>query len=175
MPADSVSITQLTPLLHLERSSQVFPQRIATVYGDRRRTYAEVADEAQQLAGALAASGVGPGDRVAYLLPNLPEMLVAHFGVPLAHAVLVAVNTRLAGPEVEYIVQHSGAKILIADTQLLAGVGIDPASCPDLKEVVTVDDLGVAAPFPTTSYAELLGRGDGTQRPWRVDDEERVI
>ena len=175
MPADSVSITQLTPLLFLERSSQVFPARVATAYGDRRRTYAEVADEAQQLAGALAASGVGPGDRVAYLLPNVPEMLVAHFGVPLAHAVLVAVNTRLAGPEVEYILQHSGAKILIADTQLLAGARIDLASCSDMKEVVTVDDLGVAAPFPTTPYAELLGRGDGTERAWRVDDEERVI
>jgi len=175
VPADSVSITPLTPLLHLERSSQVFGQRVATVYGDRRRTYAEVADEAQRLAGALAASGVVPGDRVAYLLPNVPEMLVAHFGVPLAHAVLVAVNTRLAAPEVEYILGHSGAKILVADTQLLAGMGIDPSRCPGLQDVVTVDDLGVAAPFPTTPYGELLGRGDGTPRPWRVDDEERVI
>jgi fatty-acyl-CoA synthase len=173
--ADKVSLTQLTPLLFLERSADVFPERIAIAYGDRRMTYAEFADEAQRLAGALHASGVEPGDRVAYLLPNLPELLVAHFGVPLAHAVLVAINTRLSAGEVESILRHSGAKILVADTQLLETIAPDPSSCPDLEEVVTVDDLGLEAPFETTRYADLLARADDSSRPWRVDDEERVI
>jgi fatty-acyl-CoA synthase len=174
MPTDKVSITQLTPLLFLERSSHVFPDRVACVYGERRESYIELADEVQRLAGALAASGIAPGDRVAYLLPNLPEMLVAHFGVPLAHAVLVPINTRLARPEVEYILRHSGARILVADSQLYDALQLDLAECPALEEVVTVAD---ACPVSTgtTLYAGLLARHDGATRPWRVDDEERVI
>ena len=175
MVADKVSITQLTPLLFLERSAEVFPNRVAVVYGDRRRTYADLADDAQRLAGALEASGIGPGDRVAYLLPNLPELLVGHFGVPLAEAVLVAINTRLSSAEIETILQHSGAKLLVADTQLLDAIGIDPSACPDLEEVVAVDDVGQEAPFETTPYAALLERSDGSTRPWRIDDEERPI
>ena len=70
--------------------------------------------------GRLQASGIGPGDRVAYLCPNIPEMLIAHFGVPLAKAVLVAINTRLSGAEIVYILSHSGAKALVVDTELLS-------------------------------------------------------
>ena len=175
MPTDKVSITQLTPLLFLERSADVFPQRVAIVYGQRRITYAEFAEEAQRLASALRASGIVPGDRVAYMLPNIPEMLVAHFGVPLAPAVLVAINTRLSRGEVETILRHSGARILVADTQLLETIGLDPSSCPELEEVVAVDDVGGDAPFETTPYAELLARADGSVVPWHVDDEESVI
>ncbi len=175
MAADAVSITQLTPLLFLERSADVFPQRVAIVYGDRRATYDEFAEEAQRLAGALSASGIAPGDRVAYLLPNVPELLVAHFGVPLAEAVLVAINTRLSAAEVETILRHSGARILVADTQLLETIAPDLAACPELEEVVAVDDVGSVAPSETTPYADLLARGDGSHRPWRVEDEERVI
>ena len=71
------------------------------------------------MAGALRASGVEPGDRVAYLMPNLPEMLIAHFAVPLAGGILVAINTRLTAEEVSYILRHSGAKILVTDAALL--------------------------------------------------------
>ena len=62
------------------------------------------------MAGALRASGVEPGDRVAYLMPNLPEMLIAHFAVPLAGGILVAINTRLTAEEVSYILRHSGRR-----------------------------------------------------------------
>ena len=135
----------------------------------------DFAESAQRLAGALHASGIAPGDRVAYLLPNIPEHLVAHFGVPLAHAVLVSINTRLSGAEVETILRHSGARMLVADTQLLETIAPDPGSCPDLEEIVAIDDMGVQAPFETTPYEDLLARADGSLRPWRVDDEERVI
>jgi fatty-acyl-CoA synthase len=171
----SVWNTRLTPLLFLERAADVFGGRIACVYGERRASYAALAAESQALAGALVASGIRPGDRVAYLLPNLPEMLVAHFGVPLAHAALVAVNTRLATPEVEHILRHSGSRVLVADTQLLAALDLDPARCPGLEEVVAIDDAGPGAPAGTTPYAELLARSDGTVRPWRVDDEDRTL
>ncbi len=153
----------------------MFPERVAIVYGDRRLTYADFAADAQRLARALEASGIAPGDRVAYLLPNVPELLTAHFGLPLAQAVLVAINTRLSGAEVETILRHSGARILVADTQLLETIAVDPSSCPELEEVVGLDDVGREAPFVTTPYAELLSRADDSTSPWRVDDEERVI
>ena len=175
VPGNEVFTTQLTPLLFLERAADVFPQRNAVTYGPRRESYRELAASAQRLAGALTMSGIAAGDRVAYLLPNLPEMLVAQFGVPLAHAVLVAINTRLSGVEIGYILQHSGAKILVADSELLGRVVPDLGGCPELAEVVVLDDVGAGALTSATPYAEFLSRGEGALRPWRVDGEERVI
>ena len=114
----TVSHGQLTPLRFLERSAEVYPEKVAIVHGDRRTTYREFAGEATRLARALQASGIEPGDRVAYLCPNIPELLIAHFAVPLAGAVLVAINSRLAGEEVRYICDHSGAKLLVVDSEL---------------------------------------------------------
>src|SRR3954463_15876469 len=114
---DDTWFTPLTPLAFLERSAEVFPDKEAIVYGERRVTYRAFAAEATRVAHGLKATGVEPGDRVAYLLPNIPEMLVAHFGVPLAGAVLVAINTRLAPEEIAYICDHSGARLLVADTE----------------------------------------------------------
>jgi fatty-acyl-CoA synthase len=102
-------------------------------------------------------------------------MLIAHFAVPLIHAVLVAINTRLSGPEVGYIIGHSGAKVLVADSELLANVASHLSSCPDLESVVSIDDAGIGAGKPTLSYADLLARGDDRPIPWRVDDENRII
>jgi len=175
VPQNDVYTTQLTPLLFLERSADVFPERTAVTYGARRESYRELGAAAQRLAGGLTASGIEPGDRVAYLLPNIPEMLVAHFGVPLAHAVLVAINTRLSGAEITYILQHSGAKLLVADTELLARAAPALEECPALEHLVTVDDVGIDGPAGATTYAELLSKGNGARRSWRVDDEERVI
>src|SRR5271166_6725947 len=135
---DSVSYTALSPLSFLERSARVWPGKVAVVYGARRLTYRELAAEAQRVARALRASGVRPGDRVAYLMPNLPEMLIAHFAVPLAGAVLVAVNTRLTAEEVAYILSHSGAKMVVVDAALL------PTAVAAAKDVETVTELVVA-------------------------------
>ena len=84
-----VSVSPLTPLSFLQRTAEVFPEKPAIVYGDRSTTYREFAAEATRLARALQASGVRAGDRVAYLCPNIPEMLVAHFAVPLAGRLLI--------------------------------------------------------------------------------------
>jgi fatty-acyl-CoA synthase len=171
----------LTPLAFLRRSAEVFPDKTAIVYGDRRITYADFAAAATRLAHALRASGVESGDRVAYLLPNIPEMLVAHFGVPLAGAVLVAINTRLAPAEVRHICEHSGARMLVVDSAL------HPTIAPVVKEldveIVTVTDpASGAAPDPGVggiSYEELLARGlsQGMDEPlpWQVADERATI
>ena len=135
---DSTWFTPLTPLVFLERSADVFGDKEAIVYGDQRTTYREFAAEATRLAHALTASGVAAGDRVAYLLPNIPPMLVAHFGVPLAGAILVAINTRLAPAEISYIIGHSGARLLVVDSGLHASIA--PVADEIDVEIVTVND-----------------------------------
>ncbi|KAA1025484.1 long-chain-fatty-acid--CoA ligase [Pseudonocardia sp. EV170527-09] len=169
--------TPLTPLAFLGRSAEVFAESTAIVHGDRRYTYAEFAAEATRVANALAASGVEPGDRVAYLLPNVPEMLVAHFAVPLAGAVLVAINTRLSTEEVRYILDHSAATVLVVDAVLYETVRPVADELATVREIVTVVDP--AAPGDGVGsglgYADLLARGSDAPRPWAVDDERATI
>jgi fatty-acyl-CoA synthase len=171
--------TPLTPLAFLGRAAEVFPDREAVVYGERRMTYTQLAEEVTRVAHALRACGVGPGDRVAYLLPNIPEMLVAHFAVPLAGGVLVAVNTRLAPPEVHYILAHSGATVLVVDAALHRLVKSVLADLPEMRQVVTVvDPAGGAQPLPEVQgidYAELCAMGNDDPLPWTVEDERSTI
>ena len=173
-----VSYTALTPLSFLERSARVWPDKVAVIYGSQRLSYSEFAAEVAGTARALQASGIEPGDRVAYLMPNLPQLLIAHFAVPLAGGVLVAVNTRLVANEVSYILRHSGAKILIADAALL------PTAMAAVKNADTVSQLVVAEDAETEtngayladepgliSYSEFLARDSGASLPWSVPDE----
>ena len=130
-----VSISKLTPLTFLERSAVVFADKTAVRYGDRQWSYAELRRRVHRLAGALRNAGVQPGDRVACLLPNTPPLLEAHFGVPLAGAVLVAVNTRLKGAEIAYILDHSEAKILIVDSELASVISPFAAQLGSTKKI----------------------------------------
>jgi acyl-CoA synthetase (AMP-forming)/AMP-acid ligase II len=174
----SVSHTALSPLSFLERSARVWPDKIAVVYGRRRLTYSELAAEAMRVALALQASGVEPGDRVAYLMPNLPEMLIAHYAVPLAGGILVAVNTRLTAEEVAYMLQHSGAKIVVVDAALLATAAAAANDVEAVAQLVVAEDaeLAPAGAEPTAepglvSYSEFLARGTQEPLPWSVSDE----
>lgn len=171
--------TPLTPLAFLGRSAEVFPDREAVVYGERRMTYTELSAEVTRVAHALRACGIKPGDRVAYLMPNIPEMLVANFAVPLAGGVLVAINTRLAPPEVKYILEHSGATVLVVDAVLHNLVDPILADLPKLLHVVTVvDPAGGVEPSSTVpgfGYEELLVMGNDEPLPWTVDDERSTI
>ena len=175
---DPVSYTALTPLSFLERSARVWPGKTAVIYGARRLTYRELAAEAQRVARALQASGAGPGDRVAYLMPNLPEMLIAHFAVPLAGAVLVAVNTRLTAEEVAYILSHSGAKIVVVDAALLPTATAAAQDIEAVAELVIAEDAErepdgaeLSGEPRLVSYSEFLARGTQEPLPWSVPDE----
>ena len=108
----------LTPTAFLDRARVVHRDQTALVDGDVRRTYAELGDRCERLAGALAGLGVAPGDRVSLLAPNTGVALEAHFGVPWAGAVLNALNTRLSASELAWIVGHAGARVLLVDTDL---------------------------------------------------------
>jgi fatty-acyl-CoA synthase len=116
--ATAVHLSALTPLAFLERSATAFPERVAVVDGDRRLNWAELRERARRLACALQAHGVEKNDRVAFLAPNGNELLEAHYGVPWAGAVLVAINTRLMPDEVGYILEHSGARLVVVDPTL---------------------------------------------------------
>jgi fatty-acyl-CoA synthase len=171
--------TPLTPLAFLGRAAEVFADREAVVYGERRMTYTQLSQEVTRVAHALQACGVGAGDRVAYLLPNIPEMLVAHFAVPLAGGILVPINTRLAPPEVKYILAHCGAKVLVVDAALHDRVASVLADLPDLAQVVTVlDPVSGAEPsaeVPGIDYAGLCALGNDDPLPWTVTDERSTI
>jgi fatty-acyl-CoA synthase len=173
-----VSYTAQTPVSFLERSARVWPDKVAVIYGGRRLTYAEFAAEAVRVARALRASGVEPGDRVAYLMPNLPEMLVAHFAVPLASGVLVAINTRLTAEEVSYILRHSGSKVLVTDAALLpvATAAADGIGTVTTLVVATDTEAGCAHPDlmarpGLVTYPEFLSRQAPDPLPWSVPDE----
>ena len=129
------TFTPLTPSAYLDRAAWVFRDRTAVVDGERSFTYAEFADRAHRLAGALLGLGVPPGGRVAALCVNSHIMLELHNGVPLAGAVLVPLNIRLSRDELTYILRHSGAQVLVATAEL-ADVATDVAAAAGARPVI---------------------------------------
>ncbi|MGV9866286.1 AMP-binding protein [Rhodococcus koreensis] len=176
---DSASMTRsgldtaLTPLRFLGRAAAVHPDHPAVVDGARRLDYRALAAEVTRLAHALRASGVDEGDRVAYLATNSLELLVAHFAVPLAGGVLVAINTRLSPEEVTYICDHSGAVLLVGDAPLLAA--LSGRRLETVREIIETHSQEGEYEGVATSYADLLARGVGDPLPWEVADETTVI
>ena len=95
----------------------VYPNKAAVVYGESSYSYSEFDERVQHLAGALVNAGIKAGDRVAYLVPNIPQLLEGHYGPMSMGAVLVAINTRLSSREVGFILSHSDAKALVFDSE----------------------------------------------------------
>jgi fatty-acyl-CoA synthase len=129
-PQTPSSFEVLTPTSFLDRAAAVFADRLAIVDGERRFTYAEFHDRALRLTGVLAGLGVGPGDRVAVLCANSHTMLELHTAIPLRAAVMVPLNTRLSEPELKYIIEHSGARLLIATTEFARTATRLAIGCP---------------------------------------------
>jgi fatty-acyl-CoA synthase len=167
--------SHLTPLRFLQRSASVFRQKPAVIYGDRTWTYPEFAERVNRLAAALQSAGVENGDRVAFLVPNIPPMLEGHFGVPLAGGILVAINTRLAASEVEYILEHSGAKVLVVDTELAHLVAPSLERLPQLELVVSVEDVPGGTRLEGPDFESFLARASPAPRDWPLRDEDETI
>ncbi|MGW0036286.1 AMP-binding protein [Gordonia sp. NPDC003376] len=178
--------SEMTPLRFLERSASVFPDRAAVIYGQRTASYAELADEVQRLARVLK-SRITPGERIAYLAPNIPEMLVAHYAVPLAGGVLVALNSRLAGPELVYILNHAGVTTLFFDAEFRHTVASIADQVPEMATTVEITDpefgptqgaveaSGITGLVAYPDFVALADDLDPTPIPWTVDDENTVI
>jgi fatty-acyl-CoA synthase len=157
--------TELSPVSFLRRSAYVYPDKVAVVHGERCVTYREFGERVNRLASALAAAGIEPGDRVAFVAPNIPALLEAHYGVPAAGAVLVTINTRLGRDEVAYILEHSGARMVFADHEFVHLV--EGAGLPTIR----IDDTGA----PGDPYEDFLATGSAKHFEHPVLDEEQTI
>ncbi|HYQ91496.1 MAG TPA: AMP-binding protein, partial [Candidatus Competibacteraceae bacterium] len=149
---NAANFTTLTPLTFLERAAAVYPNRIATIHGPLRQTWDETYRRCRQLASALQKRGIGLGHTVAVMLPNLPEMVEVHFGVPMSGAVLNTLNIRLDAEMIAFMLQHGEAKLLITDREFSGTIGKALKLLPaDSRPVVIdVDD-------PQFEGGELLG------------------
>src|SRR6266851_8637524 len=114
---NKANFVPLSPIGFLLRSAGVYPHRNSVIHGARRYSWCQALERCRRLAGALAARGVGRGDTVALMAPNIPEAFEAHFGVPMAGAVLNALNIRLDPDTIAFILRHGEAKVLITDTE----------------------------------------------------------
>ncbi len=152
----------LSPLSFLKRSAHVYPGKVAVIHGARRYTYAEFYARCRRLASALAARGIGAGDTVAVLAPNIPEMLECHFAVPMLGAILNAINIRLDAATVAFILEHGEAKAVITDKQFSSTMSDALSRVPEKPYTVDIDD--VLAPegdlIGDTEYEAFIAKGD---------------
>ena len=119
---NAANYTPLSPLSFLERSAQVYPNRVSVIHGDIRRTWAQTYERCRRQASAHVNQGLGAGDTVATKLPNIPAMYEAHFGVPMAGAVLNTLNTRLDPEAIAFMLRHGEAKVLLTDREYSATI-----------------------------------------------------
>ncbi len=155
--------TPLTPLEFMRRARALYPEREAVVDGEARRTYAQFFERCDRWSAALQRLGVGQGDRVAYISPNTAANLESFYAVPQIGAVLVPINYRLNAAEVQYIVRHSGAKVVCAHADYLELVDGIRGECPDVEHVVALE----GARDGWRDYEELLAAAapEGVARP----------
>jgi fatty-acyl-CoA synthase len=179
LPRNAANHVPLSPVSFLFRAARVWPGRVAVVHGARRITYATLLERARRLASALARVGLGAGEAVAALLPNIPEMLEAHNGVPMAGGVLCPINTRLDAATIGFILRHSGARVFLLDREFAAVAAVALAGMEAPPRVVLVDDplgpAGGAAPDGAVPYEEFLAGGDPAFAPRVPEDEWAAI
>jgi fatty-acyl-CoA synthase len=149
----------------------VFPNKIGIVSGARQFTYRQFGERCQRLASALPKHGVQPGDRVAYLSFNTHQLLEGYYGVVLAHAIVMPLNVRLSPKELENILNHSGARILLFENDFAPLVEQLKPACPCIQRFVTLDDKVPAADL---AYEELLDQGRAERADLASFDENAI-
>ncbi len=170
----SVNRVPLSPVAFLPRAAELHPDRIAVVHGERRISYREFFERAKRLGSALKKRGVRKGDVVAAMLPNVPAMLDAHFGVPMIGAVLNAINTRLDADTIAYILLHGEAKVLITDREFAGVVGAALAKVKRKIVVIDNDDplyTGPGERLGSIEYEAFLQEGSPDLK-WSLPDDE---
>jgi len=170
---NAANYVPLTPLTYLERAASVWPDRIAVIHGPIRRTWAETASRARALASALLRLGIMPGETVAILAANTPELFEAHFGVPLMGGALNAINTRLDAEAIAFILSHGQSRILITDREFSA---VAKAAVEALGRPIAVVDIDDPQHTGGTlighiDYEALLQTGD-PEHPWTYPANE---
>ncbi len=171
------NFTPLSPLTFLERAASVYPDHPALIYGERRQSWAETHARCRRFASALAALGVGDDDTVALMLPNVPAMYEAHFAIPLAGAVIHALNYRLDAAAIAFQLEHGGAKVLLTDPEFGATVraALDQLDNPPYVIDVADSAFDGGEAIGVIEYEAFIAGGDPGFE-WRMpDDEWRAI
>ena len=137
---NSANFAAMSPLSFIERSAWVYPDHPAVVHQQTRRTWLQTYNRCRQLASALSQKGIGEGDTVAVMAPNLPELFEAHFGVPMCGAVLNALNVRLDAEAIAFILQHGEAKVVIVDREFSDVITKALKMIPHKPLVIDIDD-----------------------------------
>lgn len=170
---NAANFEQLSPLSFIRRAALLYPEYEAVVHGDIRRSWQETYERCVRVASALAKRGIGKGDTVSAMLPNIPEMLELHYAVPMLGAVLNTINTRLDAATVAFILGHAEAKVLITDREFSATMCAALALLDTDILVIDVDDpYYVEGEFlGSMTYEALLAEGD-TDFQWDLPDDE---
>jgi len=171
---NAANFVPLTPVSFLPRSAEIHPKRIAVIHGARRYTYRQFYDRARQLASALSRAGIRPGDTISAMLPNIPAMAEAHYGVPMLGAVLNAINTRLEPATIAYILHHGESKVLITDREYAAQVGPALVKLKKHLLVIDVDDALYSGPgerLGKIEYEDFIAKGD-PHFTWSLPSDE---
>ena len=167
----AANFTALTPLVFLRHAAAVYPDKLAVIDGTARFTYRELYSRCRRLADALRLRGIGPGDTVAVMAPNVPALLEAHYGVPMAGAVLNALNYRLDARSIAFILGHGQAKLLIADREFAPIVRAALEEFGSPMPLVEIDDIAGGASLGGIEYEAFLGEGD-PEAEWALPRDE---
>ncbi|MES2415184.1 MAG: acyl-CoA synthetase [Pseudomonadota bacterium] len=176
LPQVEANYAALSPLSFIERTAEVYPQRLAVIHGSLRRNWSEVFTRCRQLASALERHGIGKGDTVAVMLPNTPAMVEAHFGIPVTGAVLNALNTRLDAETIAFMLDHGEAKVVIVDPEFAGtmkkALALRKSSTPVL--VIDVEDAVHTGPVErigSITYEKFIAGGDAAYA-WKLPADE---
>jgi fatty-acyl-CoA synthase len=175
LPRSEANFAGITPLSFIERAAEIYPDKLAVVHGELRRTWREVYARCRQLAGALADKGIGKGDTVAVMLPNTPPMVEAHFGIPMAGAVLNALNTRLDAETIAFMLDHGEAKAVIVDPEFAPAMKRAIGLRQSKRELLVIDVedsvYGPGERIGGVTYDEFVATGDANFA-WQMPADE---
>ena len=168
---NAANYAALTPLAFLQRAAAIYPEKLAVIDGAVRFTYRQFHERCRRLADALRGRGVGRGDTVAVMAPNVPALLEAHYGVPMAGAVLNALNYRLDARSIAFILAHGEARLLIADREFAPIVKTALAELGRPVQLVEIGDAPGGASLGGIEYEAFLGEGD-PEAAWAMPSDE---
>jgi fatty-acyl-CoA synthase len=170
---NAANYSPLSPLTFIERAAAVYPEHCAQIHGDIRYSWAETYSRCRRLASALQQHGVGADDTVALMLPNIPAMFEAHYAIPMAGAVIHALNIRLDADSIAFQLRHGGARVLLTDREFSATVKVALAQLDTPPLVIDVDDAAVEGGelLGEIEYEALLATGDPEFR-WQLPRDE---
>ena len=176
LPRNAANFAPISPLSFIERAADVYPQRPAVVHGPLRRTWAETYARCRRLASALAQHGIGKNDTVAVMLPNTPPMVEAHFGVPMAGAVLNSLNTRLDPEAIAFMLDHGEARAVIVDVEFAPVMEKALALRQSAQPVLVIDAedalfAGDKRRIGSVTYEDFVARGDA-DFAWELPADE---